>query len=73
MVSAYQPMFALVGEALADGMAQGVYKPDDVIRQAILLMTIYLGACSQVDENGQVYLKAKEVSDFVLQALGRAA
>jgi AcrR family transcriptional regulator len=71
MFKAYQPMFALIGEILSDGMAEGVFKREDVSSKAALLLTIYLGACSQTDENGQVYMQAADVSNFVLHALRR--
>ncbi len=70
MYQAYLPMFQIMGdEILTAGIAQGAFKPSESAHTASLLLTIYLGTCSQVDQNGKVYLSAKEVSDFVLRAI----
>ncbi len=70
MYQAYLPMFQIMGdEILAPGITQGIFKPSVSTHTASLLLTIYLGTCSQVDQNGKVYLNAKEVSDFVLRAI----
>jgi AcrR family transcriptional regulator len=72
LYQAYLPMFTLVAEEiLAPGMAQGLFQISDPVRTATLLMTIYLGTSSQVDEQGKVYLSCREVTDFVLRSLGK--
>jgi AcrR family transcriptional regulator len=68
--NAYLPMFQFVGrEVIALGMAQGIFRPVDPDATAALLMTIYLGTASQVDENGQPWLDPGQVADFALSAL----
>lgn len=72
MWQAYQPLFQLVGqEIIAAGIAQGVFQPVDPGATAALLMTIYLGAGSQVDDEGRTWLDAQQVADFALRALQR--
>gem|GEM_PF-674619 len=70
MFRAYQSMFQLVSdEILAVGVSQGCFQVTDVRRTAALLMTIYLGTSSQLDQNGRPWLDPIEVARFVLQAL----
>ncbi len=70
MFQVYQPMFQVVSDdILRFGTAEGVFQSQDPVRIAMLLMTIFLGTSSQVDEYGKVYLEAEEVSQFVLAAL----
>jgi len=70
MYEAYLPMFRLVGEDIVTfGIRQGVFKESDPIRTAALLMTLYLGTSSNVDQGGKVWLKSSEVAQFALQAL----
>ena len=67
---AYQPMFQLVAEQiLFPGMQQGIFRQAEPEPTAILLMTIYLGTASQVDEQGRPWLNPENVADFVLHAL----
>jgi AcrR family transcriptional regulator len=72
MYTAYQPMFQLVGrEIVAAGIAQGAFRVVDADSTAVLLMTIYLGTGSQVDEQGRIWLDPRQVADFALHALRR--
>lgn len=72
MYQAYLPMFQLVGqEILAPGIAQGVFRQVDPISTANLLMTVYLGTGSSVDDQGRQWLPAQQVADFVLYGLQR--
>jgi AcrR family transcriptional regulator len=67
---AYGPLFQLVSrEILAPGIAAGVFRPLDPDATAALLMTIYLGTGSQVDEAGRPYLAPQQVAAFVSHAL----
>ena len=67
---AYQPMFQLVAEQiLLPGMQQNIFRQAEPGPTAILLMTIYLGTASQVDEQGRPWLNPENVADFVLHAL----
>jgi AcrR family transcriptional regulator len=73
MFQAYQPMFRLVSEEiLAAGIAQGVFRPLDVARTAALLMTIYLGTCSNVDEHDRAFFYASEVFAFTLNSIRKS-
>jgi AcrR family transcriptional regulator len=70
MYDAYQPMFQLVAEdILAAGMEQGLFRPVEPVSTAGLIMNIYLGTGSQVNEHGQQWIPAAQVSDFVLKSL----
>jgi AcrR family transcriptional regulator len=70
MYAAYQPMFQLVSrDIVAPGIAQGVFRQVDPDATALLLMTIYLGTGSQVDEQGRIWLDPRQVADFALHAL----
>ena len=70
MFAAYQPMFKLVAEKiLANGIDQGKFRPMDPITTANLLMNIYLGTGSQVNEKGKQWIPAEQVSEFVLRSL----
>jgi AcrR family transcriptional regulator len=70
MYMAYQPMFQLVSrDILAPGMAQGYFRQVDPGSTAALLMTIYLGTGSQVNEDGRLWLDPAQVAAFALHAL----
>ncbi|GMR11519.1 MAG: hypothetical protein BMS9Abin28_2352 [Anaerolineae bacterium] len=72
MAEAYAPMFQLVGRhILAAGIERGIFRPVDLPTATALIMTLYLGAGSQLDEQGRHYLAAKQVADFALRALRR--
>ncbi len=69
----YQPLSRLVAEEiLAPGIEQGVFRAVDPARTAWLLMTVYLGTSSQVDESGRPYMDPAQVADFAVQGLVRA-
>jgi TetR/AcrR family transcriptional regulator len=73
MWQAYWPMFRLVStDIITAGITQGVFRPVDPDATAILLMTVYLGTGSQVDENGRLWLDPGQVADFALNALRQA-
>jgi TetR/AcrR family transcriptional regulator len=68
----YQPLFKLVAtEILVPGIEQGEFRSVDPYRTATLLMTLYLGTASQVDEANKTWLNADEVTVFAWQALKR--
>ena len=72
MYQAYQPMFRLVAEEiLVPGIAQGLFRPIEVMATANLVMTIYLGTASHVDAQGKVFMDPQQVAEFVLHALQR--
>ena len=70
MFRAYQPMFRLVAqEILAPGVEQGLFRPMDVQVTTNLLMMLYLGSGSHVDEHGKVFMDPHQVADFARRAL----
>ncbi len=67
---AYQPIFRLLAEEiLQPGIQQGLFRPADPQETALLLMTLYLGAASQVDDQGRPWLDAGRVAQFALNGL----
>jgi AcrR family transcriptional regulator len=72
MGQGYQPMHQLIGdEILAVGIGSGVFRQVDVASTAALLMILYLGFGSTVDEQGRSRLAHEQVAGFVLHALRR--
>lgn len=73
MAQGYQPMHQLIIESiLAPGMEQGIFRQGDPAATAGLLMTLYLGIGSSVDEAGRARLEPAWIADFLLTGLGRA-
>jgi AcrR family transcriptional regulator len=67
---AYQPIFRLVAEQiLIPGIQEGIFRQVEPVSTALLLMTIYLGTASQVDEQGRPWLDPNQVAEFALRAL----
>jgi AcrR family transcriptional regulator len=67
---AYQPIFQLVADQiLFPGMQQGIFQQTETEPLVLLLMSIYLGTASQVDEKGRPWLDSSVVAGFVLRAL----
>ena len=72
MWQGYQPMHQLIIEdILAPGMEQGVFRLEDPAPTAGLLMTLYLGIGTTVDEEGRSWLAPEWVAEFVLAGLRR--
>lgn len=70
MGEAYQPMHQLIAhEILAPGVEQGAFREVDLGSTAGLLMTLYLGVGTTVDEAGNPRLAPQQISDFVLNGL----
>ena len=70
MFQAYQPLFQFVGrDIIAAGIDRETFRPVDIESTATLLMTIYLGTGSQVDDTGKAWLDPNLVADFALNAL----
>jgi AcrR family transcriptional regulator len=66
----YQVLFQLLrDDILAAGMDQGIFRRVDPQETGNLLMLIYLGTGSQTGPQGQLWLDAAAVSDFVLHSL----
>ena len=72
MGQGYQPMHQLlIDDILAPGMEQGIFRQEDPARMAGLLMTLYLGVGSTVDEKGRSQLAPEWIAEFVLVGLGK--
>jgi AcrR family transcriptional regulator len=73
MAQGYQPMHQLIiNDILALGMEQGVFRQGDPAPTAGLLMTLYLGIGSTVDEQGRSQIAPEWIADFVLFGLCKA-
>ena len=74
MWQGYQPMHQLIIEdILAPGMEQGLFRQEDAAATAGLLMTLYLGIGSTVDERGRARLAPEWIAEFVMAGLGKRA
>jgi AcrR family transcriptional regulator len=70
MYEAYQPMFQLVGaDIVAAGVEQGCFRQLEPESTSRLLMTIYLGIASRVNERGEPWFSPAEVTDLLLNGL----
>jgi AcrR family transcriptional regulator len=70
MYEAYLPMFQMVSqEILALGIEGGIFRQVEPVSTAALIMNIYLGTGSQVNEQGEQWFPAEQVSDFILKSL----
>ncbi|NMB90569.1 MAG: TetR/AcrR family transcriptional regulator [Chloroflexi bacterium] len=66
----YLPMFELVArEIISAGQEQGLFRDVNPMATGSMLMTLYLGTCSQVDEQGRPYLDPLQVADFARHAI----
>jgi AcrR family transcriptional regulator len=67
---AYNRLFALIiQDIVGAGVAGGDFRPADPDVTAALLMTIYLGSCSQLDADGKIWLGPDQVVTFILEGL----
>jgi hypothetical protein len=67
---AYNRLFALIiQDIVGAGIAGGDFRPVDPDMTAALLMTIYLGSCSQLDADGKIWLGPDQVVTFILGGL----
>lgn len=68
--AAYEPLFELlIADVIKDGMERGEFKPVDADMTASFLMSLYLGSCSQIDLDGNVWFDPDQVAAFVLDGL----
>ena len=63
----------IIDHILAPGMAQGVFRQEDPARTAGLLMTLYLGIGSTVDDQGRSWLAPEWIAEFVMAGLRKSA
>jgi AcrR family transcriptional regulator len=70
MYEAYQPMFQLVGsDIIAAGVQRGIFRQVEPVAAARLLMIIYLGVCSQLNEQGRPWFAPDQVTELLLDGL----
>jgi AcrR family transcriptional regulator len=74
MGQGYQPMHQLlIEDVLVPGMERGLFRRLDPGATAGLLMTIYLGVGTTVDEEGRSRLAPEWIAEFVLAGLRKPA
>jgi AcrR family transcriptional regulator len=74
MWQGYQAMHQLlIEEILTPGMERGVFRPLDAGATAGLLMTLYLGIGTTVDEEGRSRLAPEWIAEFILDGLRETA
>jgi AcrR family transcriptional regulator len=68
----YQPLFQFVSdEIILVGIENGIFREVIKIEAATLLMTIYLGTASNVDQQGKILMDPRQVAEFTFRALQR--
>jgi AcrR family transcriptional regulator len=65
---AYERLFTLITDVVKAGIARGDFSLDLNLATA-LIMTVYLGSCSQLDPNGKIWLDPGQVVGFILDGL----
>jgi hypothetical protein len=70
MYQAYGELFTLLIEGIVGvGAAQGDFRPVAPDVTAALLMSIYLGSCSQLDPDGKIWINPDQVVTLVMEGL----
>jgi AcrR family transcriptional regulator len=66
----YERLFNLiVQDIVGAGVVRGDFRPVDPDLATALLMSIYLGSCSQLDADGKIWLDPDQVVTFILEGL----
>ncbi len=74
MWQGYQPMHQLIiDDILVPGIEQGVFRPEEPAVTAGLLMTLYLGIGSTVDDQGKSLLAPEWIAEFILSGLRKTS
>jgi AcrR family transcriptional regulator len=69
---AYERLFDLLTHDIIEaGIAQNQFRKIDPDVTAAMLMTIYLGSCSQLTADGKIWLDPAHIMSFVLDGLRR--
>ncbi len=67
---AYEGLFSFIaGHIVTVGVARGDFREVNTDLVTALVMTIYLGSCSQLDSNGKIWLDPRQVVDLILDGL----
>jgi len=66
----YEKLFNLIiQEIVESGITHGAFKPIDSDTTAAMLMSLYLGSCSQLDSDGKIIFNPDQVAAFALEGL----
>jgi AcrR family transcriptional regulator len=66
----YERLFSLIIQDIVEaGITRGDFKPIDSDKTAAMLMSLYLGSCSQLDSGGKIFFDPDQVAAFVLEGL----
>jgi AcrR family transcriptional regulator len=68
---AYDRLFTTVIDIVSAGVGRGEFRPVDPELAVALLMSVYLGSCSQIDDEGKVWLDPKQMVTLILEGLRR--
>ena len=67
---AYERLFTMITQDVVKaGIAQGGFRSLDPNLVTALIMTVYLGSCSQLDSNDKIWLDPGQVVGFILNGL----
>jgi len=67
---AYERLFTLIAQDIVKaGIARGDFQTLDTDLATALIMTVYLGSCSQLGPTGKIWLDPGQVAHFVLDGL----
>lgn len=68
--AAYRPLFdLLIHDILTTGITRGDFRPVDADTTAAMIMSVYLGACSQLEPDGRIWTKPEQIMTFILDGL----
>ena len=66
----YEGLFSLIIQDIVEsGITHGDFKPIDSDTTAAMLMSLYLGSCSQLDSEGKIFFDPNQVTAFALEGL----
>lgn len=67
---AYGGLFALIIDRIVgEGIERGDFRSTDPDTTAALMMSFYLGSCSQIDPTGKIWFDTEQVLGFVMDGL----
>ena len=66
----YERLFSLIIQDIIEfGITRGEFKPVNSDTTAAMLMSLYLGSCSQLNSDGKILFDPDQVADFALEGL----
>ena len=67
---AYNDLFLMImDQIVAAGMQSGEFEPGDANLLVALLMSVYLGSCSLMDQDGKIWFNSDQALSFCLNGL----